>query len=206
MTQLKNQQEEPCDWHDERLVGECLRNNERAWNALVDRYKGLVFKVCLDYTRHQADASDVFQEVWAQAHRRLGTLRDTGSLAAWLTTVTRNACYRWLKKRHQLEQRETRGHGLDELDSRASVLQVDLTEKDTRQRVHAAIAELPPRCQEVITMLFFRQPALPYRDVAERLEMAIGSVPFVRARCLARLQKLLSPPARPPAGPLRPPP
>jgi len=40
-------------------------------------------------------------------------------------------------------------------------------------------------------MLFFEEPARPYREVAASLGIALGSVGFIRQRCLDRLRKRL---------------
>ena len=40
-------------------------------------------------------------------------------------------------------------------------------------------------------MLFYREPPLPYRDVARQLGLAIGSIGFIRARCLKRLERII---------------
>jgi len=50
---------------------------------------------------------------------------------------------------------------------------------------------LPPRCRQMITLLFFEQPPQPYQEVAERLGLARGSIGFIRGRCLKRLKRIL---------------
>jgi DNA-directed RNA polymerase specialized sigma24 family protein len=57
--------------------------------------------------------------------------------------------------------------------------------------VREALAQLPPRCREMIELLFFEQPPVPYNEVARRLNLATGSIGFIRGRCLKRLKKLL---------------
>jgi DNA-directed RNA polymerase specialized sigma24 family protein len=59
------------------------------------------------------------------------------------------------------------------------------------QAVRDAMERLPPRCVEMIRMLFFEQPPVPYNEVAKRLGLATGSIGFVRSRCLHRLQEIL---------------
>ena len=54
-----------------------------------------------------------------------------------------------------------------------------------------ALSELPPRCRELIRMLFFETPPVPYEEVARNLGLATGSVGFIRMRCLKRLRKRL---------------
>jgi DNA-directed RNA polymerase specialized sigma24 family protein len=53
------------------------------------------------------------------------------------------------------------------------------------------VAQLSPRCQEIIRLLFYEQPPLAYRDLAARLGLATGSIGFIRGRCLKRLQRAI---------------
>ena len=66
-----------------------------------------------------------------------------------------------------------------------------LAEIEREQMVREAIGQLPPRCREMIELLFFEQPPVPYNEVARRLKLATGSIGFIRGRCLKRLKKLL---------------
>ena len=59
------------------------------------------------------------------------------------------------------------------------------------QLVREAIFNLSPRCREMIELLFFSHPPMPYKEVAEKLGLATGSIGFIRGRCLKRLQKNL---------------
>ena len=61
----------------------------------------------------------------------------------------------------------------------------------TEQLVRDSIEQLPPRCRQMITLLFFEQPPQPYNEVAEKLGLARGSIGFIRGRCLKRLKRIL---------------
>ena len=66
-----------------------------------------------------------------------------------------------------------------------------LAETEREQMVRDALSELPPRCLELVRMLFFQEPSLPYEQVAKKLTVATGSIGFIRMRCLKRLRKIL---------------
>ena len=66
-----------------------------------------------------------------------------------------------------------------------------LQELQQEQIVRDAVDQLPPRCAEMVRLLFFEQPPLPYAEVAKRLGLAVGSIGFIRGRCLTRLHKIL---------------
>lgn len=66
-----------------------------------------------------------------------------------------------------------------------------MQEIESEQSLREAIAELPPRCTELIRMLFFANPPVPYQEVAQQLGLATGSIGFIRMRCLSRLKERL---------------
>jgi DNA-directed RNA polymerase specialized sigma24 family protein len=51
---------------------------------------------------------------------------------------------------------------------------------------------LPARCRELVRMLFFEEPAREYREIAKSLGIAVGSIGFIRQRCLEKLRKRLA--------------
>ena len=54
---------EPTVWSNTRLVKECLQGSEKAWSALVGRYKNLIFSIPVKYGFSPDEASDIFQAV-----------------------------------------------------------------------------------------------------------------------------------------------
>jgi RNA polymerase sigma factor (sigma-70 family) len=66
-----------------------------------------------------------------------------------------------------------------------------LEQADREQVLRETLTRLPPRCRELIQLLFFRQTALPYKEVGRRLGLATGSIGFIRGRCLKKLQSSL---------------
>jgi len=80
---------------------------------------------------------------------------------------------------------------LDQLSDVHAIPAAMLEELEREQMVREAMAGLPPRCREMISLLFFEQPPVPYEEVARRLQLAAGSIGFIRGRCLKRLKKLL---------------
>jgi RNA polymerase sigma factor (sigma-70 family) len=179
-------------WSDDRLVAECLQGNEAAWAALIEKYKRLIYSVPFRYHATPEDAADIFQAVCLELYRSLHTLRETGGLRSWLVTTTRHQCFHWKKRWVRRRQRE--GTPLDDAPGEShGVENVDVLEELERdQRVRESIGRLSPRCQTIIDLLFFADPPTPYRDLAERLGLAVGSLGFIRGRCLKKLRDILA--------------
>ena len=66
-----------------------------------------------------------------------------------------------------------------------------LAELEKEQLVRDSIAQLNPRCEQMVRMLFFENPPRPYHEVARDLGVATGSIGFIRGRCLQKLKKQL---------------
>ena len=64
-------------------------------------------------------------------------------------------------------------------------------EAEKEQMIRAALSELPSRCNDLVQMLFFEEPSVPYEQIAQKLALAKGSIGFIRMRCLERLRQIL---------------
>ena len=178
-------------WSDEHLVRECLAGDERAWAAVIDKYKNLIYSVPVKYRASPEDAADIFQAVCLELFSELPKLRKAGSLRSWLITVATHKSFHWKKRRTR--RNEVEGVEIDEEPRAVGVSppRAVLEELEKEQTVREAVARLSPRCQEMIRLLFYSDPPLPYADVARRLGLATGSIGFIRGRCLQRLERLL---------------
>ncbi len=178
-------------WSDERLVGECLKGNEEAWAALIDKYKNLIYSVPIRYGASREDAADVFQAVCLELFSELANLRKAGSLRSWLITVATHQAFHWKQRRRRQSVKETTDIIPEDLSDSAALPPESIQEAERDQMVRDAVAHLPARCAEMVRLLFYEQPPVPYDELAARLGLASGSIGFIRGRCLKRLKKLL---------------
>lgn len=178
-------------WSDKRLVEECLDGGDAAWGALVDKYKNLVYSIILRYRVTPEEAADIFQSVWLDAYNDLPKLRKKGAVKPWLISLTTHQCYHWKQKKRRREFHEWNDVEPEDLEEQLSVAPSFVEELERDQLIREAIFKLSPRCREMIRLLFFSNPPLPYKKVAEKLGLATGSIGFIRGRCLQSLQKHL---------------
>jgi len=173
-------------WSDKDLVKECLLGNQLAWAAIVEKYKGLVYSVPLRYRMAPQDAADIFQEVWLDLYAELQNLREPGALRGWLITVAWHKCYQWKLKRSR-QEKSTGEFDAEPVADKESFLEWK-QRMEQEQMLREAVTALPERCRQMVEMLFFQDPPLPYADVARRLGLAEGSIGFIRGRCLKKLR------------------
>lgn len=176
-------------WPDRRLVEQCLGGSEAAWHALVDKYKKLVYAVIMKYRPTQEESADLFQGVWLDVFNDLPQLRNRDAVKPWLISLVRNKCFHWKKKRTRRQGHEVGTEEPEHLEALAVEVPTFVEDLERDQLVREAILGLSDRCREMVRLLFFHRPPLPYKEVAERLGLAVGSIGFIRGRCLKKLQK-----------------
>lgn len=174
---------------DVRLLRECLAGNEEAWSALIDKYKGLIYSIPIKYGFSSDDANDIFQSVCVEMLSELPKLRKPKALPKWLIQVASHKCFHRRREDNRMVRPEEEGE--ETARDAASQMEGIMREAEEEHILRDSLSGLPPRCRRLMEMLFFEEPALPYRDVAARLGIATGSIGFIRQRCLERLRKQL---------------
>jgi RNA polymerase sigma factor (sigma-70 family) len=170
------------------LVARARDGDQQAWDHLVERYAPLVWSICRRFRLTRADTDDVGQTVWLLLVEQLANLREPAALPGWLATTTRREALRALRgaRRH-----ESVGSPADiELAADSSAPPVDhailAAERDAA--LSAAFADLPSRCQRLLSMLM-DDPPRPYAEISRALPIPVGSIGPQRSRCLGRLRR-----------------
>ncbi len=176
-------------WPDTRLVRACAEGSQRAWAALIERYQNLIYSIPYKQGFAPDDAAEIFQSVCLSLLTEIPRLRDPQALPAWLIRTTTHRCYRFRKQ-------QARWLGEEAAPDHAASAEPDLEERlrqgQQEQMLRQAIAALPPRCRELLSMLFTETPPRPYDAIARQLGLARGSVSLTRSRCLERLRRELA--------------
>ena len=179
---------------DSQLVARCRAGDQQAWAELVERFSRYVYAIAVQAFRlPDADAEDVFQEVFARAYQHLDSLRDDAAVRPWLAQLTRRLCIDRL--RASARERPTADEELELAGSEET-----LTVLEEALTVHEALAEVPEHCREILDRFFARDES--YKTIGEALDLPSGTIASRISRCLARLREILEGrnDAAPPSG------
>lgn len=83
---------------DETLATRSARGDAAAFRSLLQRHYDRVFRVVYSVVRHQSDAEDITQDIWAALPKKLRQWRGEGKLTSWLHRVALNAAKDALRK------------------------------------------------------------------------------------------------------------
>ena len=167
------------------LVTRAAHGDERAWDALVERYAPLVWSICRRYQLSEADTHDVSQSVWLSLVTHLSKLRDPAVLPGWLATTTRREC----SKVWHAAQAARYALDTDAIpDEQTGLAEQELLLAERHAALREALTQLTPSCQRLIAVLI-EDPPVPYTQISARLGIPVGSIGPCRSRCLDKLRR-----------------
>jgi RNA polymerase sigma-70 factor (ECF subfamily) len=137
---------------------------------------------------NEPDAQDVAQEACLRAFKFFGSFRGENP-RAWLLAIVRNTFFTWLpKNRPFMEPLEIGDEALavEDTSVNADVLNAQI---GSAQAVRRAIAELPVEFREIIVLR--EMEGFSYKEIADLVEIPIGTVMSRLARARKLLQKQL---------------
>jgi RNA polymerase sigma factor (sigma-70 family) len=173
---------------DQELVDGCLAGNGPSWEALIKRYRRLIYSIPNKFRFLPADCDDVFQTIVVKLLEHLGELKDESKVSSWLITTTTRYCIQV----RSLKQRDVSdAEGLEAAPDPSDTTEEIHIQTDRDQKIRESIMQLPDRCRELLQLLF-EDPSNPsYEEISRRMDMPVPSIGPTRARCTEKLQALL---------------
>ncbi|PRY37895.1 RNA polymerase sigma factor [Umezawaea tangerina] len=95
---------------DVTLVARAREGDVHAYEQLVLRYQGPMYRFAVRMLASRTDAEDVVQEVFLTAWRRLGQLQEDVAFMSWLYRTTTNRCLNVIRSRRPLAEVEPEEH------------------------------------------------------------------------------------------------
>lgn len=155
------------------------------FNELVETYYRPLFRFGLSLSRKESDAADLTQQTFQAWANKGHQLRDTSKVKTWLFTTLYRAFL--AQKRHgdrfvDIENEAEFAEPSHVLPSVVAALDAEI--------VQAALLDLDERYRAPVTLFYMKQHS--YREIAEILEIPIGTVMSRISRGKAELRVRLS--------------
>jgi RNA polymerase sigma-70 factor (ECF subfamily) len=175
-------------YSDETLIRLIAQSHEQALGQLYDRYNRLIFSLALAIVNDRATAEEITLDVFMRVWQKAGTYRaEQAKVSTWLTHIARH---------HAIDVLRRRAARVDHLAIHweESISQVESSGPDPqesaelslrRERIHAALAKLPPEQMQALILAYFG--GYTQSQIAELLAQPLGTI---KTRLRLAMQKL----------------
>ena len=176
---------------EKELVRAAAGGDESAFSELVRMYENKAYHLALRMVGNAEDAYDVAQDAFLAAWRGLPSFRGESGFSTWLYRLVSNAAIDHLRRtKHQrgnvsLDDEEL---NLDAPDN-SPTPQEAAEEKDLKEAVAAGLRELSDDPRTVLVMREVQE--LSYEEIAESLQLDLGTVKSRISRARTHLRKIL---------------
>ena len=181
---------------EEQLIHRAQQGDDSAFEELLLLHQKRVYNLCLRMSANADDALDLSQEAFLKAWKSIGQYQFEASFSTWLFRLTSNVCIDFLRrKKRRQETSLTENFDDSEDGAERSVLdpqplpEQQAITNETRLELARAMAALAPDHREILQLRVVEN--LPYEQIAEILDIRVGTVKSRLARARIQLRKIL---------------
>lgn len=158
-------------------------------DRLVEDHKDLVYHLIHRTVLDRAAHEEIFQEVFLNVLESLPRFEGRSKLSTWIASIAVHTCYKFVQKARGRERVVSFGDWLEGRPEPGvrSDLQEELERSDVRRRLERHIGELAPKYALPVSLFYLE--GLSYREIAEILEIPLGTVKSHLFRGLKELRK-----------------
>lgn len=153
----------------------------RKLGALFDRHHASLFRYGMRMTSNRAWSEDLVQEIFIRLLKYRETFRDGHQFTTWMFRIARNAYVDQVRKKHWEVQTE------DPVDAPVPPVD-DLEQEQDLQLLRKALQKLPEQQREILVLARYQQ--LPYDEIAQLLDIEIGTVKTRVHRAIKQLRDI----------------
>jgi RNA polymerase sigma-70 factor (ECF subfamily) len=180
------------------LVTELQAGSDSAFDYLVTYYHSSVFNLVYGILSDRADAADVTQEVFLQVFRGIRGFRGGSSLKTWLYRISvrqalnhRRWCWRHHRMQTSIDTQDSEHNAVLELKDEEATPYEQCAAHETQITVRRALASVPPVFRSAVILRDLE--GLSYEEIAEVLEVSVGTVKSRIMRGRRMLKEILDP-------------
>jgi RNA polymerase sigma-70 factor (ECF subfamily) len=186
---------------DHRLVATAISGCQHAYAQLLARYRPAIFQLMLQRVKNPEDAQDLTMEAFEKAFRRLHYFTPTHAFSTWLFRIALNNLIDFTRRKHPAVVRfgdasdSGPGFSSDWLYNRRSDMPTPEEALMREQRIgliQHLLDRLDERYRRMIELRYYED--MSYEEIAQRLDLPIGTVKAQLYRAKENLYTMLQTP------------
>lgn len=158
-------------------------------DRLIEDHQNLVYHVIHRTVHDKTSHEEIFQEVFLNVLESLPRFEGRSKYSTWIASIAVHTCYKFIQKSSKRERAVSFNDWFESAPdpSLPSDLQESLERNDARRRLEGHLRELAPKY--TLPIILFYMEGMKYQEIAEILELPIGTVKSHLFRGLRKLRE-----------------
>ncbi len=174
---------------EQRWIERAQRGDVRAYESLVQQYEQIAFRTAYLITHDADEAADAAQDAFVRAYNALRSFERGRPFRPWLLRiVTTQSLNRIQANKRRAHMTERYGEQVLMSEDKPSPERA-VSARQRSERLRDAVSKLGADEQALIVLRYFLE--LPEQEVAETLNIPLGTVKSRLHRTLAKLRELI---------------
>jgi RNA polymerase sigma-70 factor (ECF subfamily) len=164
---------------DVLLVKDFKAGQEKAFEAIFDKYRLSVYSICYRYTRNDADARELTQDVFIKIYKNLNKFNEKSKLFTWLYRIVVNTCLSFKRKSRR-----------DETLVQDIPVPVSLEQRvRMKKSIDDALKNLPER--QRLAFVLRHYDGYTFEEIGQIMEITSGAAKANHYHAIMKLRDLL---------------
>ena len=190
MSQTKNNKA-----RDIALVQKAIHGDQKAYSELMTLYWASVEKTFSLKLQSKEDVEDLSIATFSKAFDKLKSYNDSFAFSTWINTIATNTLIDFFRKNDQKtisidDEKDDESSTMDIIDNGLDP-ERNLIQKQKNKHIASLVHQLKPHYRELIILRYLDE--LSYAEIAEKLNMPLGSVKANLFRARDLLVQILKP-------------
>ncbi len=163
-----------------QLINDALLGDQKAFSAIVKRYREQIYHFILKMVKDGAQAEDLTQETFIKAFRALASFNSQYAFSTWLYKIAANNCIDYFRKKRlattsidtPIQAKDGQLHR--DFPDHQEGPESQLISKERTNEIKVAIDTLPEKYRQAIILRHSQDKS--YEEIAEKLNLPLGTV------------------------------
>ncbi len=180
---------------DHELVRKAKAGDGKAYDALMEMYRDVVFSIVYRMVHNKQEAEDLTQETFIKAYNSINSFNEEYAFSTWLFKIATNHCIDFFRKRKlvtysmdqpiQYKDEEIK----QEYPDYEPTIDTEMVASEKSIIIRQAINKLPEKYRVAIILRHHEEKS--YEEIAAILDLPLGTVKARIFRAREMLKKLL---------------
>ncbi len=162
---------------DEDLIKETLQGNNNAFEKLIERYKGFIFAIILNFIKDHGEVENLAQEIFLQIYISLPNYK-MDNFKGWIGRIATNKAIDWKRKKkakfnEMIVEDTEEVMDLSETRSCETPEEV-LIKKENREKINRICKNMPTIYEDVIIKFYFQEKS--YEEIAQEEDTTVKTI------------------------------